>query len=394
MKHLLTIILSLTSFISFAQDSFYDIIKLGKYNVGFCDSLIYCENQFYDQYEYAGGMPLFLVIWHPIEEKTDLQPLAFREFRNRSISSTLASVYKPLCLKMDSSFVWYNIVEDFVDFDSINYGQFTYFNVLDTLKNYKTKSYFNRIKKKSNYPVIIYHHGDQGLSDENFILAEYFASRGYIVVSSNYHLPYENYSYGSSGGSENDWTELPKRVTQFARTLTTSNEIYFIGHSMGAQKGFKYLYQTGWANAFVSLETTLELWDSTKIKSSWPELSKLIKLHEKDYSIPILMIANTRKDKPFEFFTGITNTNTIHASAKEEFGHESYTAIYFLRYLYQNRFAQPDVKELKAQLDLYNEHLRLIECFITSVREKTEFDKDKFKEKFFINSYNTNANKK
>jgi hypothetical protein len=148
----------------------------------------------------------------------------------------------------------------------------------------------------------VYHHGGQGLSDENFILAEYFASRGYIVVASNFHLPFKNKIYGYEGIVFDD-TELPKSVIQFTKTLTISEQLYFIGHSSGAQVGFKFLYEDDWANAFVSLGTTLDGYsvDDLKSEDGWSKLSKIIDEHKLDYAIQILMIANTQKEKKFPF---------------------------------------------------------------------------------------------
>ncbi|MCB0409323.1 MAG: hypothetical protein KDD29_03835 [Flavobacteriales bacterium] len=392
MKLLTSLFFYLTSLTVIAQSSFYDNIQLGDYTVGFYDSIIFCTDEKYAQYEYEGDTPLFLQIWQPIAEPTKNDKLMVCDFRKRNLDSNLLSVYNPLCQKMDSAFVWYNIQEDFVNFDPINYGQYSYFDVLDTIKNYKTRSYYSKNPINSNLPIIIYHHGAQGLSDENFVLAEYFASRGYIVVSSNYHLPYKNETYGYSEGSEKEDINLTKRVIEFARSLTTSNEVYYIGHSLGAQIGFSFLHEQGWANAFVSMETTLEFWDSTKIKEMWPKLDSLMSQYEKDYSLPILMLANTRENKPFNFFSGITNTTTIHASAKEEFGHESYTSGYLLRYLYKDQFTQPDTLELKRQLELYSEHLLLIEDFINSCSKGTSFNHAKYEPNFYINKYNANKN--
>ena len=295
---------------------------------------------------------------------------------------------------MDSAFVWYNIVSEFVNYDTINYGKYSFFDVLDTLNKYETSSYLSKIETNTDFPVIIYHHGAQGLSDENFVLAEYFASRGYIVVSSNYHLPYEKMTYGSSQGSEKEDIALTKRVLEFAQSLSSNENVYFVGHSWGAQVGFSLLYEKALANAFVSMETTLEFSDSTKIESTWPKLNNLMNLHEKDYSLPILIIANTGNDKPFEFFRGITNTTTIHASAKEEFSHESYLSGYLLRYLYKEQFIQPDTLELERQVELYAEHLKLIEDFIETCSEGNQFKEAEYQDNFYIQKFNANnANK-
>jgi dienelactone hydrolase len=298
---------------------------------------------------------------------------------------------------MDSAFVYYYIKRFGADFE--NERTYSDFDVLDTLQNYETMSYYSSIPINSNYPVIIYHHGYAGNSDENFVLAEYFASKGYIVISSNYHLPYENETYRHSEGSENEAINLTKRVIEFARSLTTIDEVYFIGHSWGAQVGFSLLHERGWANAFVSMETTLEHKSTKDIKLEWPSLDSLMHIHEKNYSLPILMFAGNSTlpwedfkevNLPFEFFKNISNTQTIHATTKRDFGHSSYCSGFFLRYLYKDQFIQLDTSFMKKQLELYKEHLKLIEDFIKSCRDNYLFDKTKYKDNFSIEKYNAN----
>ncbi len=376
------------------QDSFYNGLAMGEYGIGFCDTVIYNtevrfdflpkEGPGYSQYDYKGPTPLFLQIWHPIEQM-NLRRMMFKDFRNRDLEPDLKSVYDPLIAKMDSFFVRYNIVEDFTNYDSIDYNGVSYFQVLDTLKTFLTRSQSKRIREKQDFPIIVYHHGGQGLSDENFILAEYFASRGYIVVSSNFHLPFENKVYGYEG-IEFDDTSIPKSVIQFAKTLTTNDQLFYIGHSAGAQVGFKFLYEDNWANAFVSLETTLEgrPVDYLYSEDGWPELSDTIDSHKLDYSIPILMIANTVEDKPFPLFDELSNSAMIQVSQKEIFGHESYTSGYLMRYFYRDRFNQPDTSELRQQLIQYNKQLDLYSAFLESVRNKQPFNQKEFERDFII----------
>lgn len=389
---------------SIQRDSFYSRIELGEHGVGFCDTVIFNSDvrfsflpengDSYTQYDYKGPTPLFLQIWHPIEEQ-NLKPLEFGEYRNRKLSSDLKSVYHPLVQKMDSSIIEYYIIEDYNYRDSIDYSQYSYYDVYDTLKNYQTKSQHKKISDKQDFPVIVYHHGGQGVPDENFVLAEYFASRGYIVVSFNYHLPFENKRYGYEGKNFED-TALAKSVIEFAKTLTTSDVSYFIGHSIGAQIGFKFLYQDNWANAFISLETTMEGFPADYLKSEegWPEEANIIADHKLEYAIPILMIANTREQKSFPLFDELTNAQLIQVSQKKWFGHDSYVSASLMRYLYRDIFPQPDTALLESQLELYAKQLKLYEEFLNSVNSGQEFNAKEFEEDFFISIPNTNANNK
>lgn len=386
MKSISTIlILFLIVVSSFGQNSFNKYITLGDYWVGFCDTVIYNHDQSYSQYDYSGDAPLFVQIWHPIVKGTKGDHLSYHEFRVREVPQNLITVYDTLCNQMDKSFIDYNIAEDFLEYSPIDYGAHSPQDVLKAIKNYSTNSTYAPLSKNSDFPIIIYHHGAQGLSDENFIMAEYFASRGFIFISANYHLPFESLPYASTTGEINI-ESYPKRVTQFARLLSNNAELYYIGHSWGAQNGFRYLFEEGWATGFVSLETTIEFKsDTSKIKALWPHIYDLIVNQKKTYSLPILMIANTGEDKPFYFFESIGTNNLYFATARVEFGHESYTSAYHMRYLFNQSFPQPDAVEMREQLMLYNEHLKLIEAFLTSVHEKTALNNTPFEEIFYIN---------
>ena len=392
MRILLSLFLLSLSVNVYSQRDFFDVIPLGDKKVGFCDSLIFCDQEKYDQYGYEGAYPLFLQIWHPLSDSVGGKKLTLKELRERSLSEELEGVYQPLIQKMDSASVWYNVSQDFVDYDSIDYGGYTHYEVLDTFMNYKTHSIYHPLEKNIGYPVIVYHHGSQGLSDENSAMAEYFASRGYIFISSNYHLPLENKTYGHSQGSGQESIRITKRVMNFAKDISQGEDIFYIGHSWGAQIGLSFLFEPDWAKAFVSMETTLEFWSKEDVSNKWTTLDDILKKHRKDYNLPILFLANTMEDKPFEIFEGINKGYGLHVSSKLEFGHESYTSAYLLRYMFEEQFPQPDVPEMKLQLELYAKHLLLIEKFLNSCKNASELKTESFKTDFFLNVENAPMN--
>lgn len=372
--------------ISNSQDSFYDYIEIGDYQIGFSDTIIYNTSLNYEQFEYNGSSPLFVQIWFPLTKGTNAPTLTYGELRQKIVPEQLKLVYNKLCTETDNSFISYNIKEEFSTYNEIEYNGYHYQDVLDTIKTYRTKSTLCKIENKLEYPVIIYHHGSQGASDENFIMAEYFASKGFIFVSSNYHLPYENEPYGLNEGVRNNTSNV-KLVTTFAKTLTTNSSVFYVGHSWGAQVGWTYLNENGWADGFVSMETTIEFKSDLKeIMDKWPFVYDVVKTRKELFSLPILMFANTRNNDPFTFFSNSNYDKTIFASAKQEFGHESYTSGYLLRYFFRDQFTQPDTELVKTQVNLYREHLIIIEKFISSVIQKNSFGLEEFTNNFYINS--------
>lgn len=214
----------------YSQDNFYDFIELGDYSVGFSDTLLIDETVKYQEFGYDGGVPLFVNIWHPIEKVSNPTYLSYADLRKKELKQSLKKVYETLESHMDSAFTWYNVEVDFDDYENIDYGDLTPYQVQEVLKTVKTKSQKATLPEKSEYPVIFYHHGAQGLSDENYLMAEYFASHGYLFVSANFHWPFKDKTYGFSSLSDYN-NRATKRLIEFSKSISNSEQLYFIGHS-------------------------------------------------------------------------------------------------------------------------------------------------------------------
>src|SRR5690606_34502193 len=147
------------------------------------------------------------------------------------------------------------------DEEPIDYGNLSHAEILKKIKDTPTQTVRSKLTKKT-FPVIVYHHGSQGLSDENSIMAEYFASHGYIFISCNFHLPYPDMPFGllpydlETKSKHNQ--SSAKTILKFARNLAQDKGVYFIGHSWGAQEGWCFLNEENYADAFISMETTIE----------------------------------------------------------------------------------------------------------------------------------------
>jgi len=300
-------------------------------------------------------------------------------------------VYAALTAAMDTSFVDYCIREPFDSMEPIGYGSSTPTDVLDTIRELGTISYRARPVGKLSGPVILYHHGAQGMSDENHAMAEYFASRGYGFVSANFHWPIEGAMYGTPLSWQPDYSAL-RTMVRFARSLTTSDSVFYIGHSWGAQQGWCTLFEPGLAQAFVSMETTIEFkTDTNEIKDKWPDVYRAVRSEQHRYPLPILLFADTEGDGPFDFFGGTSTQGMFHLDPKEPFGHESYTSAYLMRYLVRDRFPQPDTLLMRGQLELYVRHLEAIGSFLNAVRTKGEFPTERFTDAFHLHRTGVNG---
>lgn len=372
----------------FAQTNFYAHVPMGKYGVGFVDTLIYDSATKYAQFDYRGHAPLFVQVWHPIKKAKAGNFLTYGDFSKRTLPKNLETVFAQLCAKTDTAFIETNLTYALNGETQLSYGNKSIAQVLAQVKSQKTKSIYARQKGIANFPVIVYHHGAQGVSDENYIMGEYFASRGYIFVSANFHLPYEDMPLGSEPflmeQAHQNNVNATRQVIQFAKGLS-NGKLVFMGHSWGAQTGWCVLHEQGLANAFVSFETTLEFkTDTNAIKEKWPLVYTAMHEHAQKITLPVLMFAATQTNAPFTFFKQVGSAVNVHASAKNTFEHNSYTAVYFMRYFLPLEFGEQNKQELYAQLELYGQHLAFTHHFLQSVLQGKTLSKKKFGNYFFI----------
>ena len=375
------------------KDSFYDQVQLGEYKVGYCDTIIFDDSLNYSQFNYDGAAPIFVQIWHPFVSKENRNCITYGDFRSPKIPPELEKIYNELSIRLDSAFIRHNISEEYKTWKEIDYKNFSHEEVLVELKTQKTQSSLKKLKQHTNFPVIVYHHGNQGPSDENYLMAEYFASRGYIFISANFELPFANHTFGYREGDIKELnTSTPKKLIEFAKSISSSEQLFYVGHSYGAQVGFCILHEKGLADAFVSMETTIEFkWPIKPLEhvmNTWPALYNTIIEHQKDYQLPMLMMANTRENPPFSFFNelfkDLNHLFTLQVSSKKAFGHESYTSVYFLRYLNRKIYKQPDSNRLKGQFKMYIQNLKLIESFLNKQLTNQELNINEFKKNYFI----------
>ncbi len=355
-----------------AQETLYDYIKPGNFQVGYTDTLLFDTKFHYEAYDYTGVKPQFIQIWHPLDKKlTETIFLTFNNFFEWETTRNLSRVHKELKKHYQEGVIRDCIKENLITGNANDFGAFTYSDILDLMGNTETKSIRQKNIKHSHYPVIIYHHGSQSYPFENFAMAEYFASRGFIFVSANFHLPYENTIYGLKPYSKiikDEEEQSLRSVLQFAQSLSNSKAIFFIGHSWGAQMGLRAFAQVATIKGLISLETTIEFkTDFEKIKEMWPEVYQKIITENAEYPFPILFCAATGQEKQFDFFKNMNASQITFAPTKAEFDHNAYTSVFYLRFFLGNNISQPDKDILLNRLQLYVKHLELINEFINGI---------------------------
>ena len=329
----------------------------GAHAIGFADTLLFSNSLHYTGFGYAGPAPLFVQAWFPLggtiaEPVGRLEPshLRFRDLRQPELPSSLQPVYQQLLLRMDSAFIEYDLRYPFQGDEPIDYVPFTEQQVKDSLFALGTHAYHAELPLNASRPVILYHHGSQGLSDENVWMAEHFAGNGFVFLSCNFHWPLEGRSYGHPLVWAPDDSSI-RTMLRFARRLANGNKVFYIGHSWGAQEGWCTLQEPGLADAFISLETTME-WktDTAEVRDKWPHVLEAITTHS--YPMPVLLVADSDGEPPYPMFKGV-RADIRYLDPKEPFGHESYTSAYLLRLAGEGRFALPDRGSMQRQFELH-----------------------------------------
>jgi dienelactone hydrolase len=396
MKQVIFILYTFTSYLpSTAQDSFYNYVELGEYGIGYFDSIIYNSGLPYQQFGYSGPTPIFAKIWFPMETGNSKTYLSFGNVMSDNPTDELSEVYQNLSHQLDEIFIRDGLEFNILTGEPIDYGIAGKKDALAHIKLIKTKCIASNIKSNSEHPVIVYHHGSQGSSIENSIMAEYFASRGYIFVSANFHLPYSNMPFGLlplelENQNKHDQSTV-KTLIQFAKTLTQNNQLYFIGHSWGAQEGWCFLSDSSYAKAFISMETTIEYkTDSTEIKELWPYVYDALKVKRNKFSIPILAFAAKEEGMTFDFFKKLSSKEMIYASYVEPFTHNSYTSSFLMRYFLGDTLKQPDAEIMLTQIKGYAHHLELTYTFLEHQKDNIlQTDLTHFNKRFEIIQENT-----
>ena len=354
-----------------AQESVYDYVKLGKNQVGIMDTIIFDSKYSYEQFGYIGKKPYLIKIWYPIQKKQNNNYLKIKDLFVFKQNEELKGVLDSLQLIYKKHFIRDYLTENLENGSENNYGKYSLENVFDLVGKLDTRSIGASLKGKSNLPVVIYYNGSQGHPFENFILAEYFASRGFIFVAASFELQFESMPFGMlpfKRFHSNEYEESLKTITQFAQSITSSSNIFFVGHSMGAQMGLRTFGQDSTIKGMVSLETSIEFEsDYEKIKEMWPEVYKKVITDKVYYPFPILFCAATGESKPFTFMKNVLSPQITYTSTITEFEHNAYLSLFYLRYFLDNLVDQTDKNIIKKRLPIYIKYLETMYSFIDRI---------------------------
>jgi hypothetical protein len=357
------------------QNSLYDHIQLGDFWVGFADTTLHDEKYDYEAFAYKGLKPYFAQIWFPSGKKTTGDSfMLFNEFSDVNHDGLEGIIQEQV--KINKEIIIRDFIAENLETGEANhFGTYSYDDIFTLIGTIQTRSIRQQFPDSVSFPVILYHHGSQSNSFENFAMAEYFASRGFIFVAANFHLPFPNTPFGLkpfdkliAGEEEGSLMTM----LNFVQSLSSSSDIFFIGHSLGAQMGFRALDESTVIKGFVSLETTIEFKnDHQQIQELWPEVYQKIIQENAHYPYPILLCAATGNAEPFDFFSRLNAPQIIFAPTIAQFEHNAYTSLFYLRHFLSDEIPQTDKMIMSSRIKLYASHLDLFADFFNGILSNT-----------------------
>jgi len=220
-----TAIFCIASFIVQAQLSIYDDIQFGSHAVGFTQKVIFIPGDTSRWLCETGDLPVYVQIWHPIEKKNKIRYLSHKEFRTLDIPEHLEAHKATLDRSASDYVIDYYLKA--IRFDTISGDDELLWALYDEMMNLETRSVPSSFIADT-FPVIIYHHGAQNISDDNYVLFEYLASHGFIVLSANANSIRKDSTYRlrSPYQKEDHYLEI---LMEVAQEISDTKEIHFIG---------------------------------------------------------------------------------------------------------------------------------------------------------------------
>ncbi|MBG15474.1 MAG: hypothetical protein CL853_03880 [Crocinitomicaceae bacterium] len=360
-----------------------DSLCYGRYNVGHQVETYFNSSIDYQLNPYKGALPFQVSIWFPSAEDGQ-QPLTRDNYLSGKLDAKMKQVSDSLDFYAREGLLNYGIC---INYKNLSLRKPTQKDQLlkDAILNLPCKASSSTTPKSGKWPCVFYHHGAGGDALENLILCEYLASYGFVVVSSNFNWPSETknteISVSSDYEKENTLFVLDK-IKQL--NYVDSEQIYYVGHSWGAQVGLALNNKTSLFNAFIILETTLEHAQMSEIPKYWPDLHEHIESNKANMVRPNYVFCSKtfwskRKwvTPRYEYFRTLEATPQTFITYSTPLGHAAYTDCGVIRAEFADTHKQKDAKIIRDQYNVYLEMCSMIKLILQqSVKgQQTDFSR-------------------
>ena len=230
---------------------------------------------------------------------------------------------------------------------------FDYSNTLENQKhlNEYTSAYADIVPAKGKFPVVIYAPSYQASSIENFLLCEYLASHGYIVISSPSRGKENRFL---EGGTEKDMETQARDIEYLIGELAKNpnadiDQIATIGFSFGGLSNVVSQMRNESIKAIVSLDGSVKYQYNTLKKSPFFNIEKVdvpfIHMAQKDIPKKVLEEdhINEELNYKFEFYENLTYSKAFQL----KFHHLTHAYFSTLGVLFQDRDKRQDKSDLE-----------------------------------------------
>ena len=242
----------------------YSDLKPGLYKVGFKSICVFDTTRKYDlncgeQSQVITSKkldrPILLNIWYPAEKTTSSAPMLVKDFFDFPANESTAIFFRKLKEYQFQNSKVYAVNQNLSKFDIIKEGdtslagrELKRTKIFEDYINSKTISHKNAVSISGDFPLIIYHQGLGGTIDENYVLLEYLASNGYIVINSAFQVgDGSNYSDGwfvGVGDYEQTFDDYNFIINYCQQNNISKNkEVFLSGHSFGANCAITFIGQ-------------------------------------------------------------------------------------------------------------------------------------------------------
>ncbi|HEV7780689.1 MAG TPA: hypothetical protein VGO58_05460 [Chitinophagaceae bacterium] len=230
-----------------------------------------------------------------------------------------------------------------------------------------TRSLIGKPIAKGRFPVIVYHQGLGGTPDDAFLLCEFFASHGFIVVNTAYQSNICS-RLNTSWNFDITFNEIDFLVNFVDRQIPNADisRLIGIGHSYGASAMLAYssVSSTPFI-AFLIFDSTAD-YEKTYTHSGFAQLKQRIYPRIQNITRPLFLVA--RETATFRIIDSLKNCDRYYlkvpAMSHEDFTSQGAVAKYLQLKSY------PDSAELKIP---YLNHLVQLQAsleFVNAILEK------------------------
>lgn len=366
-----------------AQPSrFWGQLAPGSYKIGYQDSILLNADHKYELKDYSGPKPYFVNMWFPMEEESGSQ-IRYEDYLKIDSIPEIQDLIDSVHNVQKKAFIhWVTYDLDLWESSAFNAEKR---ELVSEILNEKLEVSKTHQFPDKQFPTIIYHHGNGGISFENSVLFEYLASQGYVIISSDYHWPgLRNRTYIQKSDLSLEDVDF---ITNFSKTLPFTNHenLTYIGHSWGGgialrlnQKSnphFKY---------YIIFDSTIEKMVLPELKALNPHFDSLIHYHSNDFYTKSTVITarasyyseGKKVIQPYPQFLPYQLIDTsafTFITLKSILNHGSFTSIEVMRASLLNQFDQSDSVTLKEQYDTYQYLVQLTK----DLMEGVELDQEK-----------------